>query len=161
MYNAYASQQDDGHHGSTNLHMDITDAVNIMLWAAEKDGNAGYALWHIFPASSSPTLRKFLRDVAGFTDPGDPIHSQSFYLTPGLLKRLADDYGVASYTIMQYPGQAVYIPAGCAHQVCCPYSFGWRCLDELTPIHRLATPRMPLKPPVISFPSTTSMKANI
>jgi len=100
--------------------MDITDAVNVMLWAAEKDGEPGYALWHIFPASASQRLRKFLRDAVGFTGLGDPIHSQTFYLTPALLTRLTVEYEVAPYVIKQYPGHVVYIPAGCAHQVCSP-----------------------------------------
>ncbi|GBE89655.1 hypothetical protein SCP_1603190 [Sparassis crispa] len=116
MYNAFASPQDNEHHGSTKLHMDVTDAVNIMLWAASNhDGKAGSALWHIFPASSVAVLRNFLREH-GFTALGDPIHSQSMYLTPGLLDLLAT-YGVRPYVIHQHPGQAVFIPAGCPHQV--------------------------------------------
>ncbi|KAG8766760.1 hypothetical protein FRC16_007579, partial [Serendipita sp. 398] len=48
----------------------------------------------------------------------DPIHSQHFYLTPPLRKKLFDKYGVKSWRIYQKPGDAVFIPAGCAHQVC-------------------------------------------
>jgi hypothetical protein len=144
MYNANASLQDDYHHGSTYLHKDITDAVNMMVWAAEKDGKVGYALWHIFPASVSPILRKFLREVAGFKGAGDPIHAQTTYLTPKLLERLAAEYKVLPYVVTQYPGQVVYIPAGCAHQVCHPLFF-WLEMCEVTPIRRLATLQMPLK----------------
>lgn len=118
MYNAHGSKQDNEHHGSTNLHMDLTDAVNVMIWAAQRDGEAGYAVWHIFPAATSDLIRKFLKEEEGFTGPGDAIHSQCFYLTPAMLHRLAAKYNVLPYLIYQHPGEAVYIPAGCAHQVC-------------------------------------------
>ncbi|KIM80675.1 hypothetical protein PILCRDRAFT_52980, partial [Piloderma croceum F 1598] len=63
MYNADGSMQDDQHHGSTKLHMDITDALNLMVWAAKlPDGSPGYAIWHIFPAAISDILRQFLRE---------------------------------------------------------------------------------------------------
>ena len=120
MYNAYGTSQDDTHHGSTRLHMDLTDAVNIMLWAARlPDGNPGCALWHIFPAEASSPLRTFLKNDGGFDQAGDPIHSQSIYLTPGMLETLATKYAVHPFTIWQRPGEAVFIPAGCAHQVSC------------------------------------------
>jgi hypothetical protein len=116
MYNANGSKQDNVHHGSTNLHMDLTDAVNVMMWAALNGKKTGHALWHIFPAVSG-TLRKFLREE-GFTGHGDPIRSQSFYVTPDMLQRLEATYSVRPYAIYQHPGDAIYIPAGCAHQVC-------------------------------------------
>lgn len=114
MYNAYGSR--DGR-GSTWLHMDLTDAANIMHWAAPLDDKPGYAVWDVFPADSTPLLRKFLTEAVGFEGPGDPIHSQGFFLTPELLDRLQASYGVKPYTIHQYAGQVVFIPAGCPHQV--------------------------------------------
>jgi hypothetical protein len=116
MYNASGS---NGHHGSTALHMDVTDAVNIMVWAAScSDGSAGYALWHIFPAAASDILRQFLREQ-GFIGAGDPIHSQSIYITPAMLQLLFEKYGIRPHVIHQHAGEAVFIPDGCAHQVCC------------------------------------------
>src|SRR5215471_15649293 len=53
----------------------------------------------------------------GFDQPGDPIHSQSIYLTPRMLDTLATKYAIHPFTILQHPGEAVFIPAGCAHQV--------------------------------------------
>jgi hypothetical protein len=120
MYNAFGTLQDDTHHGSTRLHMDLTDAVNIMLWAAPcPDGSPGCALWHIFPADASSSIRVFMKDDNAFSKSGDPIHSQTVYLTPNMLNTLADKYSVRPYTIVQHPGDAIFIPAGCAHQVCC------------------------------------------
>jgi hypothetical protein len=118
MYNACETAPDDQHQGSTKLHADLTDAVNIMLWAAkDADGNPGCALWHIFPATALAFLRKFLTEVCGFKGPGDPVHSQLIYITPGLLRRFFEQYRILPYTIRQYPGEAVFIPAYCAHQV--------------------------------------------
>jgi lysine-specific demethylase 3 len=53
----------------------------------------------------------------GFTNLGDSIHSQMIYLTPHLLKLLFAKYRIKPYTIFQYPGEVVFIPAYCAHQV--------------------------------------------
>lgn len=98
--------------------MDLTSAVNIMLWAENcPDGMPGYAIWHIFPSHVSGLLCKFLVRHAGFQGIGDPIHSQTMCLTPVLLDLLHAKYGIKPYTIHQFPKEAVYIPAGCAHQV--------------------------------------------
>jgi hypothetical protein len=119
MYNAHGIKQEQNQHGgSTYLHMDLTDAINVMVWAAQKEGKPGYALWHIFPAAASSILRKFLLEELGFSGTGDPIHSQTIYLTPAALDDLAHKYDIRPYTILQRPGQVVFIPAGCAHQVC-------------------------------------------
>jgi len=129
MYIAYGSVQDNSHHGSTKLHTDLTDAVNIMVWAAARQqGQQGHALWHIFPQAASPVICDYLKNHAGYSESGNPIHSQSIYFTPAMLDDLATRYGVRAFTIYQQPGEAIYIPAGCAHQVC-------------TLVHRLNPPR--------------------
>jgi lysine-specific demethylase 3 len=118
MYNAQVTFQDDNHHGSTRLHLDLTDAVNIMIWASNLvDGKPGYAIWHIFAAEALPLLRRFLIEEGVFKGKGISVHSQAICMTPAVLQRLFDKYGIRPYIIHQYVGQAVYIPAGCAHQV--------------------------------------------
>jgi lysine-specific demethylase 3 len=125
-YNALASVQDNYHSGSTRLHKDLTDAVNIMLWAAEfAKGVPGRALWHIFPAAASRIINEFLRR-RGFTGLGDLIHLQQVYLTPALLNFLFEQTGVRPWTILQQPGDAVYIPAGCAHQVRLSFALSYK-----------------------------------
>ena len=47
----------------------------------------------------------------------DPIHDQSWYLDDYLRTRLKDEYYVVGYTIVQYVGDSIFIPAGAAHQV--------------------------------------------
>ncbi|KAJ7243114.1 hypothetical protein B0H12DRAFT_1014187, partial [Mycena haematopus] len=122
MYNAYANPRGtaSGSNGSTALHMDMSDALNIMMYAAKGSDNPGGAAWDIFRADDSEKLRifmrgKFYQDLA----PGqDPIHSQQVYLDDESRLELWQKTGVASYRVYQKAGEAVFIPAGCAHQVC-------------------------------------------
>ncbi|KAJ6567358.1 Clavaminate synthase-like protein [Mycena vulgaris] len=117
MYNANANREAFGTKGSTRLHMDMADALNIMTYAApDPDGKAGCAAWDLFRAQDSENLRRFMR--AKFTTVGpDPIHSQQVYLDDDSRRELWEQYGVKSYRVYQKAGEAVFIPAGCAHQV--------------------------------------------
>lgn len=117
-YIAQGTKQDDEHSGSTVLHMDSTSAINVMVWSADiGPGIPGYATWHIFPAVASDALRQFLTVDMGHPFTSDPIHSQTVCMTPSSLRKLFESRGVRPYTILQYTGDAVFIPAGCAHQV--------------------------------------------
>jgi len=117
MYNCSGSVRLDDPHGSTKLHMDITDAVNIMVWANNcPDGKPGYALWHIWSAADAAILRRFFLEE-GFGGLGDLIHGQSIYVNEAMRERLLTRYNVRPHAIHQRPGDAVFIPAGCAHQV--------------------------------------------
>ncbi|KAH7930065.1 Clavaminate synthase-like protein [Leucogyrophana mollusca] len=119
MYNAMASFESAGSKGSTRLHMDMADALNIMTYAAPTpDGKPGYAAWDLFRASDADKIRQFLKRKYKGSYQHDPIHSQQFYLDKQLRKELFDMYGVKSHRVYQKPGEAVFIPAGCAHQVC-------------------------------------------
>lgn len=50
--------------------------------------------------------------------PHSPIHTQRIFLSAPLRAALLASHGVRSFRILQRPHQAVFIPAGCAHQVC-------------------------------------------
>jgi [histone H3]-dimethyl-L-lysine9 demethylase len=136
MYNAQCSHESPGSHGTTKLHMDMADALNIMVHSETKpNGQPGCAAWDLFRAEDSQSIRKYLRmkfiDSPGSVSTGkgrtngnivapallDPIHSQEFYLDSALRKELWEMRGVKSHRVYQTPGQAVFIPAGCAHQV--------------------------------------------
>jgi lysine-specific demethylase 3 len=119
MYNAQASSNKKGSSGTTVLHMDMSDAMNVMSSAADTpQRTGGYAIWDIFRARDSEAVRRFLRDKhpeLGMNE--DPIHLQYYYLDQDLLGELRRKHGVVSHRIYQTPNQAVFIPAGCAHQV--------------------------------------------
>jgi len=118
MYNAMASFESAGSKGSTRIHMDMADAVNIMTYASPSpDGKPGCAVWDLFRAEDAKGLRQFLRKKFKGVYQHDPIHSQQFYLDAQLRKELYDAQGIMSHRVYQKPGEAIFIPAGCAHQV--------------------------------------------
>jgi lysine-specific demethylase 3 len=51
---------------------------------------------------------------------------------------LYEETGVKSYRIYQRPGDGVFIPAGCAHQVCFLFYF-WCSSVDFVLINRLRT----------------------
>ncbi|XP_006459771.1 hypothetical protein AGABI2DRAFT_184322 [Agaricus bisporus var. bisporus H97] len=124
MYNALASNLGEGSKGTTRLHLDMADAVNIMTYTEQcPDGTPGCAAWDIFRSSDSDQLRTFLHQKFP-KQATDPIHGQQIYLDEMCRKELFDQFGIKSYRIYQRPGEAIFIPAGCAHQVA---QFGGLC----------------------------------
>jgi len=142
--------------GTTNLHLDVSDAVNVMAYVAITKNCKKYdydwhvrqalkvieeagcddltlrrmyvhgeipgALWHIYHASDADSIRDLLIKVAAehrtpLEQIIDPIHDQSHYLDKRLRGRLFREYGIKGYTIVQYYGDAIFIPAGAPHQV--------------------------------------------
>ena len=76
----------------------------------------GAAVWDIFPADVTDKLRQFLRDSVT-KDIDDPVLRQTFYISAPQLDKLCKEYNIIPWRIYQNPGEAVFIPAGCAHQV--------------------------------------------
>ncbi|KAF8294488.1 hypothetical protein DL93DRAFT_831903 [Clavulina sp. PMI_390] len=118
-YSAFQASEDPKDLGTTRLHMDIADAVNIMTYASRRrDGSPGFAIWDIYHAEDSQAIRDFLRgEFSNIAAHEDPIHSQHYYLDAALREKLWNTKGVKAWRIEQLPGHAVFIPAGCAHQV--------------------------------------------
>lgn len=112
----YIATRDLFSQGSTPLHLDATSAVNILVHVEPDESGESGALWDIFSANDTPNLREYLRRT-GNTSP-DPIHAQTTYLTSPMLADLWMQYRVKPYRIVQRYGDAVFIPAGCPHQVC-------------------------------------------
>lgn len=118
--------------GSTRLHLDMTSAVNCMAWTggnatvSSNDGDVCQegggcprhgAHWIIFDPQDASTLVEYLRTRLKLSerDP-DPIHAQQTFVNKAMLVELSEK-GVHPYVVHQKAGQAVFIPAGAAHQV--------------------------------------------
>uniref|UniRef100_A0A7S2GU43 JmjC domain-containing protein n=1 Tax=Haptolina brevifila TaxID=156173 RepID=A0A7S2GU43_9EUKA len=149
MYNAYGrhaawsgmdpSVKKGGH---TNLHCDVSDAVNVMVdvgWDDEDDDSDDEAerallrddelgelrqqhgaIWDIYRWEDTDAILRLLHTVARERDieiTSNPIHDQLFYLDATLRKRLRDQYGVRGWRFIQQRFDAIFIPAGCPHQV--------------------------------------------
>ncbi|CAH9109939.1 unnamed protein product [Cuscuta europaea] len=92
----------------------------------ETENSSGGALWDIFRREDVPKLEEYLRKhfmefrhiyCCRVSQVVHPIHDQCFYLTVEHKKRLKVEYGVEPWTFIQKLGDAVFIPAGCPHQV--------------------------------------------
>ena len=78
------------------------------------------AIWDIWRWEDSDAILQLLHAVARERDveiTNNPIHDQLFYLDAPLRRRLRQEYNVRGWRFVQRHGDAVFIPAGCPHQV--------------------------------------------
>ncbi|KAI0686974.1 hypothetical protein C8Q76DRAFT_588987, partial [Earliella scabrosa] len=72
MYAAMANRENG--EGTTRLHLDVTDAANLMVWAADPSRPA--ARWHIFRQGDADRLREAVWASKWCAEADHPIHSQ-------------------------------------------------------------------------------------
>ncbi|XP_064031700.1 lysine-specific demethylase hairless isoform X2 [Pogoniulus pusillus] len=139
---AYGVQPQDRSIGTKNLTVEATDCISILVHAEvarqdvllpaaadgldallkERLGNAGSqpgALWHIFRAEDASRIQEFLQEASeeqgqeGEATAAPP----SLYLDLSSRRRLREQWGVSGWTLLQFLGDAVLVPAGAPHQV--------------------------------------------
>ncbi|XP_057785746.1 lysine-specific demethylase JMJ26-like [Salvia miltiorrhiza] len=93
---------------------------------ASTDTAHGAAVWDIFRRQDVPMLTEYLQkhhkeffhygnSVVDFVV--HPIHDQIFYLDEKHKRQLKEEFNIEPWTFEQHLGEAVFIPAGCPHQV--------------------------------------------
>ncbi|XP_030319782.1 lysine-specific demethylase hairless [Calypte anna] len=140
---AYGSR--DRNIGTKTLRVESTDSISILVHTAgglpgrqeillpgDVDGvdpplkerlwDAGSrpgALWHIFHPQDATTIRDFLvKECEDQNQEGEATaEPPGRYLDPSLRKRLREERGVRGWTLLQFLGDAVLVPAGAPHQV--------------------------------------------
>ncbi|XP_022762167.1 lysine-specific demethylase JMJ25-like, partial [Durio zibethinus] len=92
----------------------------------ELEAVEGGAIWDIFRRQDVPKLQDYLKKhfrefryihCCPVSQVFHPIHDQSFFLTMDHKAKLKKEYGIEPWTFVQKLGEAVFIPAGCPHQV--------------------------------------------
>lgn len=155
MYSAYGQELMPAKAGSTNLHLDVSDAINVLVHVSKpidyelspsqysdeaikttlelcgcdneeiqaflRKAKIPGAIWYIYPASEADAIRKILFEVARekgkpLARNDDPLHNQDCFIDHNLRKRL-QQCGINGHSIVQWEGDAVFIPAGSPHQV--------------------------------------------
>lgn len=110
--------------------IDHDSNVNQDMKESDDDGGCnieyGGALWDIFRREDVPKLTEYLtkhqKEFRGINNTPvssvvHPLHDQTFYFDEKHKKQLKEEFGVEPWTFEQYLGEAVFIPAGCPHQV--------------------------------------------
>lgn len=79
------------------------------------------ALWDVFRREDIPKLNEYLRthwkEFGKSNEVTSPLYGEAVYLNDHHKRKLREELGVEPWSIEQYLGQAVFVPAGCPFQV--------------------------------------------
>ncbi|XVE58366.1 hypothetical protein DITRI_Ditri04bG0164200 [Diplodiscus trichospermus] len=109
--------------GSVRPHTN-TSRESVTENQSSENANGG-AVWDIFRREDVPKLTEYLlKHQKEFYHANShvnsvihPIHDQTLYLTERHKKQLKQEFNIEPWTFEQHVGEAVFIPAGCPHQV--------------------------------------------
>uniref|UniRef100_A0A3B4GRP4 Probable JmjC domain-containing histone demethylation protein 2C n=1 Tax=Pundamilia nyererei TaxID=303518 RepID=A0A3B4GRP4_9CICH len=138
-----ASQDQD--FGTAKLHVEVSDVVSVLVYVGIAKGNGVLsktgkdldegvrkrlkdssetpgALWHIYLNRDMDKVRDFLHKLSkeqglDVSLDQDSIRKHAWYLSRKQRQRLLDEHGVQGWTVVQFLGDSVLIPAGAMHQV--------------------------------------------
>ena len=129
--------------GTSNMHVEMADVVSVLahvegigsgLFDDESTHYFGEtiepthgAIWHIFSQADTRALEgvlpRLVRDLGNregseeMLNSCKPLLDSVVYLDETLLRHVQQLAGVTPHVVLQKVGDAVLVPAGCAHQV--------------------------------------------
>ncbi|XP_042035891.1 uncharacterized protein LOC121782215 isoform X2 [Salvia splendens] len=120
-----------------------SDTLNghVKSGKASTDVAHGAAVWDIFRRQDVPMLteyllkhqKEFFHNDNSVNFVVHPIHDQIFYLDEKHKRQLKEEFSIEPWTFEQHLGEAVFIPAGCPHQVRNRQSCTKLALDFVSP----------------------------
>lgn len=110
---------------NTLLHIDMTNAINILIYlkgcvderGALSNNSGGYSVWLLWAHQDVEPLCDYLRGRYSLGPEVDPIHSGDLHIYPEMMPDLTK-CDTLPYKIQQQVGQAVIIPSMTPHYIC-------------------------------------------
>ncbi|GAA0169879.1 histone modifying enzyme [Lithospermum erythrorhizon] len=125
-FSADRSELDQINHSDTDLPRIKGNSTSAGDASHSHVAEHGGAVWDIFRREDVPKLTNYLqkhwkefRHINDLPVPSvvHPIHDQTLYLNEKHMKQLKEEFNIEPWTFEQFLGEAVFIPAGCPHQV--------------------------------------------